>query len=200
MRTIMTDQKNSSGMPDKDLVGSSQEKENVVAYETYQKTLAQEKAAKEKLREYETRFKEMEEKKLHEDGEFQKIANLKAEEAEKWRAKANELEKDITDTWKLNAFFNKLDGKLKNNEYISFVDLESIAIDPETRQVEQSSVDKTVSSFMEKHSHLVDMKKSSGLPSDAPKQAAKKSLREMSESERMAYMRDNLMAIPNRTN
>jgi len=194
----MTDQENPSGMPEENLVGSAQEKENVVAYETYQKTLAQEKAAKEKLREYEARFKEMEEKKLHEDGEFQKIANLKAEEAEKWRSKASELKKDITDTYKLNAFFNKLDGKLKNNEYISFVDLENIAIDPETRQVEQSSVEKVVSSFMEKHSHLVDIKKSSGLPSDAPKQAAKKSLKEMSEQERMVYMRENLMAIQNR--
>lgn len=202
----MTDQKSPSGMPEENLVDSMQErKDDVVAYETYQKSLAQEKSLRERekalkaqLSEYETRLKEIEEKKLHEDGEFQKIANLKAEEAEKWKERATMLEKDMNDTWKLNAFFNKLDGKLKNNDYITFVDLDSIAIDPETRQVEESSVDKVVSSFMEKHSHLVEVKKASGLPSDAPRTAAKKSLSEMSDNERRMFMKDQLQILQQR--
>jgi hypothetical protein len=190
----MTDQANPSGMPDENLVGDNQEKKDFVAYETYQKTLAQEKAAKEKLREYETRFKQIEETKLKEEGEYKKIAEIRAEEARKEKQRADSLEKDMNDTWKLQAFFEKLPGNLKSNDYLTHVDIDSIVLDPETRQVEMASIEKVVNSFMEKHSGLVDIKKSSGLPSEAAKPAAKKSLNEMSESERMAFMKDSLMS------
>jgi vacuolar-type H+-ATPase subunit I/STV1 len=184
----MTDVKKPSGQPENDLVDQTKEKKDVVAYETYQKTLAQEKNLRAKTQELESELnslknaqREAEEAKLNEKGEFKKLVELREQEIEKLREKISFVEKDrdgykgnLDDTYKLQAFYDKLPGKIKRKEYLGFVDLESIIVDPETGDIDSSSVQNVVSGFIERHGDLIESSKFGGLPADAPMGSSKK--------------------------
>lgn len=184
----MTDEQNiSGGEPTEQAVPVKKEK-NVVDYASYQKAVSEAKAAKERAKMAETSLEEMlksqsqaEEAKLNEQGEFQKIAELKEEELRKIKAELDaeakrsaELSQTLIDSHKLDALRSKLPGKFKRPEYQNFVDLDSIVIDPESGRAEESSVNNVASSFMENHSSLLDLSNFKGLPSDAPKGSAAK--------------------------
>lgn len=171
-----------SGDEDKKLVADDQvKKDNVVAYDTYQKSIAQEKAARARANEAETKLNDLlnarkldEENKLNEKGEYKKLVELRENELSETRKKLAETEgreretqASLQDTWKLSAFFEELPGHVKRQEYLNFVDLDSIVIDPETRRVDKASVQSAASKFMESYADLVDTKKFNGLPGNA---------------------------------
>ena len=145
--------------------------------------------------------KAQEEAKLNEAGEFKKLAELKDQKISELQAQIDSVAKerdafkgDLNDTWKLQAFYSKLNGTVKRNEYLSFVDLDGIVIDPETRQVDETSVENVVAKFMENHGDLVQTKKVGSLPSDAPKGVSPKSFSEMSSGEQSVAMQKILAA------
>lgn len=199
----MTDQNVSSGEANQEPV-ANEGKNDVVAYESYQKVLNEKKNVQAKMSEIEKQYNEMlaaqkaqEEAKLNEQGEYQKLVELKDQKIKELESKMNEafqeksmVKKDLEDTWKLQAFYQKLNGNVKRNEYLSFVDLDSIVIDPETRQVDETSVENVVSKFMENHGDLVQVRKPASLPSDAPKGRAPKSFNDMSKSEQSGVMQE----------
>lgn len=184
----MTDFKNPSGSLDQDPVDLKKEEKSSVAYESYMKALGEKKAAQERLKEMEARLsdfenaqREAEERKLNEKGEFKKIVELREAEIAKLKDELNSVAKErdsyrgnLTDTYKLQSFYDKLPGKIKRQEFLNFVDLDSIVLDPETGSVDSQSVDNVVSSFMENYGDLVETNKFGGLPGDAPR--GKKSL------------------------
>lgn len=184
----MSDVKEPSGQPEENLVDSVKEKKDVVAYETYQKTLAQEKAAKQKALELEEKLNEIlnaqksqEEAKLNEKGEFKKLVELREQEIKKLQDQINSISKErdnykgnLDDTYKLQAFYDKLPGKIKRKEYLSFVDLDSIVVDPETGNIDSGSLQNVVSGFVENYGDLIEQNKFSGLPGDAPKGSSRK--------------------------
>ena len=184
----MSDLNQPSGQPDENLVDSVKDKKEFVAYETYQKTLAQEKAAKEKARELESKISEyenakkmQEETKLNEKGEFKKLVELREKEIERLKNEMTNLSQErdnykgnLDDTYKLQAFYDKLPGKIKRKEYLGFVDLDSIVIDPESGNVDSDSVQNVVSNFVERYGDLIEQSKFGGLPSDAPKGSTRK--------------------------
>lgn len=164
-------------------------KKNVVAYESFQKALNEKKIAqdaaklkdeenstlKTELEAFRQAQKDADEKKLGEQGEYQKIVALREEELTTANSKIAELEglnvghvKNLQDTAKLQAFYEELPGRIKKNEYLGFVDLESIVIDPDTKLVDKSSVQNAASKFMENYSDLVKVNDFNGLPGDAP--------------------------------
>jgi len=179
----MSDVTNPSGNVDKKPVVDDQSKKDVVAYETYQKVLAEKKSMQAKAQEIESKLAEIEkaqrerdEAKLNEKGEFKKLVELRDQEIEKLRNEINTVAKDrdsfkgnLDDTYKLQAFYDKLPGKIKRQEYLGFVDLESIVIDPDTGTVDSSSVQNVVSNFVENYGDLIESSKFAGLPGDAPK-------------------------------
>lgn len=184
----MTDVKDPSGEPEANLVDEQKEKQDVVAYETYQKTLAQEKNARAKVAELESKLnsfvnaqKQAEEAKLNEKGEFKKLVELREQEIEKLKEQLGAIEKErdsykgnLDDTYKLQAFYDKLPGKIKRKEYLSFVDLDSIVVDPETGNIDSGSLQNVVSGFVENYGDLIEQNKFSGLPGDAPKGSSRK--------------------------
>ena len=157
------------------------EQRNVVAHESFVKALDEKKRAQAKaadlqrqLDEIQNRAKLDEEEQLKKKGEFQKLLELKESKLqtlEQQMRSAEEravgAERAITDTWKLNHFYEKLPGKLKNRQYLTFVDLDDIVLNPETKEVDSDSLDKVVNSFMEEHGHLVEKQTKGRLPGDA---------------------------------
>lgn len=145
---------------------SDQKKKDSVAYETYRRTLSEAKTFKEKYRELEAVLKQQEEEKLKANNEWKALAESREKTLLEAQNRLNEYEKTITDSIKLNAFNRILGGKIKSQEYYSFVDTDKIAYNPETKQVDEDSVKLVVGDFLKKHSALVEFK-GARLPNEA---------------------------------
>jgi len=99
-------------------------------------------------------------------GEFKKLldqsrnenATLKQEKEDALKEK-RESDNILLESRKLSAFENRLGGKLENDEYLTFVDTKNIIIDPDTGNIDVSSVDSTVKNFLGKHKSLVKFSK-----------------------------------------
>ena len=160
--------------------GNSEGKKDVVAFETYDKLLNQRKKDKERLSKLEeelkareSKDKEAEEKRLQENEEWKKLAEAKAQELEKERAEKEEYKSSLINGAKLQAFVDKLPSKLANNDYLSFVPLDKIALDPETKTVDESSLNLVVNDFLEKHSRLLAKNSNTKLPNDSGNKTSK---------------------------
>lgn len=196
--------KGAGGSPEAE-AGGQQRETQTVSYQSYQKAVDEVKSAKAKAQELESRLSAIEEAKLNEQGDYKKLVELRESRIKELETQlkgvASERDnvlRENQDTWKLQAFHSALDGKIKKPEYLSFVDLESIVIDPETKQVDASSVQNVVSSFMENYSDLVEKKSFKGLPSDAPRGAVKKSFNQMTLDEKRAVSRAAISNILNK--
>lgn len=152
----------------------NQDRKDFVKYETYKKTLNQEKnlrakleQASQELEEFKRKEQELEEKTLQEQGEYQKLLELERKKREEMEQKASQYEQSIMQAHKLNAFKEKLPGQIANPAYYDFVDLEKIVINPETGEIAEESVQSAVDEFLGSHQRLI-VTKNSGLPNQAP--------------------------------
>jgi DNA repair exonuclease SbcCD ATPase subunit len=141
-----------------------------------QKALAEIKAEKESVRREQDRLKE---EQMLKQGKVEKVLEMKQqqweqkekkyqEELDKERSLRTETESTLEGATKLQAFFDKLPGKLKHRDYIAHVELENIIADPETGEIDDESLQKEVNKFMEKHKDLVDTKSFKSLPGQYP--------------------------------
>jgi hypothetical protein len=165
------------------------EKKDTVSYDTYKRTLSQLKKKDEQLKGYEERLlaieqaerereqtkRQAEEQRLQEKGEFKKLLELERKRNEDLLGQLEgvsqekmQAQRTIQDTVKLHAFYEKLPGKVKRREYLNFVDLENIVVNPETQEIDSSSVDGVVNSFMDNYSELVDTSHMGKLPAGNP--------------------------------
>lgn len=111
------------------------------------------------------RLKEIEadkEKELVAKGEYKKLLEQQKEEnarlkkeREDAQAEARATRETLTEARKLSAFENRLGGKLKNDKYLGFVNTKDIVVDPESGDIDVSSVDNAVKGFLGEHKDLV---------------------------------------------
>jgi hypothetical protein len=181
-------EQSTSGATDTNSVSQDQTNDKV-SYETYKKVLAEAKSAKEKNKEILSRLetiekerkealeqlKGKEEAKLLEQGEFKKILEVRERELSEAKTKLEveadaklKAEKDLIDSYKIQAVMAKLPGKIKHRDYLVHIDLDSIAVNPETHAIDDSSLSSVVSNFITNHSGLIDTKSNLRLPSDSP--------------------------------
>ena len=90
------------------------------------------------------------------------------EDLDKERNLRTETDKTLEEATKLQAFFDKLPGKLKHRDYAAHIDIEKIIVNPETGEIDEESVQSEVNKFMEYHKDLVDTKSFKSLPGYAP--------------------------------
>lgn len=173
----------------------TEEQNEVVKYSTHKKLLNQLKnkgEELEELRDFKRRFEEQEAKKK---GDYEALIKSRDAELAEWKTRATEYERNLVEGQKLSAFINKLPGKIRREEYLSFVDLEDIALDPSTNRVDESSVDMAVNRFLEKHGDLLEAKNKNSLPkvgSLGGRPNMKRSLKELSRDElRQAFISGN---------
>lgn len=155
--------------------GPSGDADKTVSYSAYKKSLTQEKNLRARVQEYEEKLRAIEEEKakkeaeeLAKQGEFKKLLELEKAKREELEASNNEYKKSILDAHKLNAFKEKLKGKVANPAYYDFVDIESIVMNPETGEIEETSVQNVVDRFVTEHSALIKTDRPR-LPDNAPK-------------------------------
>ena len=102
------------------------------------------------------------EKEAEARGEYKKLLEQQKLETEAQRkraddsdARAKETDNTLLEARKL-AFENRLGGRLKNDKYLGFVNTKDILIDPDTGDIDTSSVDSSVKSFLGEHKELVN--------------------------------------------
>lgn len=154
-------------------------KENEVKYDTFQRVLRQKKAMEEKLAKFEKleeerRMKEeaSKQERLREQQKYEELSKDLQEKLEQERSAKENFKKSWLDTHKLQAVLDKLPGKPKRQEYLSFIDLDKIEID-EHEGIVADTVEEVANSFIENYGELLSRPKSSELPSDAPSSKGK---------------------------
>ena len=160
---------------------------------TNKKLQSQVKDIQQKLEAFEQKERELEEKRLSEQGEFKKLLELERKKRLEEEGKRAQYQKDLLDAHKLNAVKEKLPGKIKRNEYYGFIDVDKIAIDPETGVIDESSIAEVVNSFVEQHGSLIERQGSAGLPQNAAKDGGSISYEQWKElplKEKKARMKD----------
>lgn len=164
-----------------------------VAYETYQRVLDQRKKDQEKLTELQGKLNELSEFKANVEKEAQTVQEEKLKNEGNWKAlveqrdnkireyeaklsdlnnKVENYDKNINDMIKLSAFDRALGGKLKKDEYYSFVNTDKIVINPETNQVDMDVLKQYANEFQNNHKELIDYD-TRKLPGDAPTKSGK---------------------------
>lgn len=145
---------------------------DTVSYETFNKLLAQRKKDREKLTNYEKQLEELsgwkkqiEEQESVKKGEYEKILSTYKTENETLKGKLSEVQKSIVDGQKYQSFIDKLPGRLDRSEYLQFVNVEEIAIDPETGVVDEATVQGAVDKFVKNYGKLITPTNTKSLPS-----------------------------------
>lgn len=158
---------------------SGDQVEDKVSHETYKKLLAQRKADQEKLKTLSAQFeetkkaldlikekeKEVMEEKAKGQGDYKalvenrenEIKTLK-EQLEQFKSEKENLEHSFIDMVKLSAFNEALGGKIKHKKFYSLVELDKIAIDPETKRVDASTLKDYVKNFTTEFKDIIEFK------------------------------------------
>lgn len=150
------------------------DKEETVSYETHKELLAQRKADQKRLREVEeelnqfkSKQKEIEENKLREKGEYQKLLETREKELSQIKEENAKIQQNLVDGRKLQAFNDRLPGKLKKKEYLAFVDLDKIPFNPETQKVDEAGLKMVVDEFVKEYPDLIQTTPGKKLPTDS---------------------------------
>lgn len=165
-----------------DSVSDQPEKKEFVKFDTHNKLLGQHKKVQEQLASMQEQLSmfqqaetQREEKELAKQGEYKKLIELRegkiqelTESLNLERESAKSSKEREATTWKLQSFYGKLPGKIKDSAYLQHVDLDSIVYDSESMACDEQSVEKVVNDFMEKHPHLVEPLNKAKLPNQAP--------------------------------
>lgn len=155
-------------------VSTSESQSGSVAYETHKRLLGQKKKTEARLEELEreleerrNREREAEEKSLAEQGEYKKLLELERKKSADLSTKMETTNQQLVMGTKYQAFVDQLPGELSNRKYLSLADVEKIAIDPETGEVDGDSVKMVVDDFVKEHARLLNNKKIPGVPNRA---------------------------------
>lgn len=138
-----------------------------VSYETYQKVLNEAKKAKELARTLAEEKAKNDEKALADQQQWKVLADQYKTQLDQTKSVLSEQEKSIVNGLKYQEFEKHLGGKLKNRDYATFIDFEKIAINPESRTVDEESVKSVVNEFLKSHAPLVEFQSGAKLPNNA---------------------------------
>jgi hypothetical protein len=157
-----------------------------VSYETYQKVLNEAKKAKELAKHLAEEKAKNDEKALADQQQWKVLADQYKAQLDQTKSVLSEQEKSIVNGLKYQEFEKHLNGKLKNRDYATFIDFEKIAINPESRTVDEESVKSVVSEFLKSHASLVEFQSGAKLPNNAGagyNSAMAKDVKEMTTAE-----------------
>jgi hypothetical protein len=165
-----------------------------VSYETYSRVLDEKKALKKKVDEFEKGKRDAEEAKLAEQGNFKKLLEQREDELKSLKTENDGLKSTITGSRKMNAFLNAVTGEIPK-QYLGLIDLEQIALDPQTGKPDEASVKKAARDFEKSYPDVVKRKDPNRLPDDAPKGGAGQLLSydawlKLPDSEKASRMKD----------
>lgn len=142
--------------------GANKESSDTVKYESYRKVVGQNKRLSEDVTQMRERLQAMEdaekarhEKQLQEQNQWQELAKIKEQEAAEARAEAQALKEQQLEARKLDAVLRAIPGKV-DRDYWSLFDLDKVLVNPDTGQIEDTTVRSLADDFLTKHRRVVD--------------------------------------------
>jgi len=142
--------------------GGTDDKPGVVPYEKIEQAVNQTKRAKEKLQATEAQLQALlkekedrEKQELEQQGNYKKMLELREKEVSETKQRLSELEARWNNSMKLSAVMSKLPGRVEKSQYLSFIDLEKVVIDPETNEVDTASAELAASEFVKSFPELI---------------------------------------------
>jgi len=152
--------------------GGGDGENQTVSYETHRRLLNEKKILAEKAKKqeedlaaYRAKEAEIEKKKLEDQGEYQKILKNKEEEVLTLKQKLELRDKEDTDRKKLSACLKSVGVNL-HSKFYSLIDFEEVAVNPETGEIDESSVKKVVDQFKTNFPEVVQASKGTGPKTD----------------------------------
>ena len=184
------------------------------------KKLDAEKATKERLLEESKKYKEgyqsykskqqeieaqkaaEEEERLRKEGQFQTLLEQREKRLKELEESLKNKDEEvrsrdtaITNFRKASAFERELGGKLRKQDYWKHVDFDSIAINPETGEIDKGSLSSVAQSFTKEYKELIDFGANANLPNGTANGSGSKALtyeqwKNLPLSERKKRMKD----------
>ena len=135
--------------------------DDVVAYATHLKLLDEKKklAAKHsdvlaKLADYESKEKELTERKLLEEKKFQEVLETREKELNEYKSRYQSVLEEKTDFTKMHAFVSNLGDSKLDPKYYSLVPLDKISIE-EDGNINLDNLNEVITSFKTEHPRLL---------------------------------------------
>lgn len=142
-------------------------KKDSVAYETYQKVLSEKKKTAERLAVLEAEKAAREKQEMEAKGEYQKLIELEKKRADEALAKVSAFEEQMTQGKKLRALLNALGGQV-DDKFLGFLPIDQIALDPETKEVNLTSVASVAEQIKKQYPEFIKNPNAPRLPNMAP--------------------------------
>ena len=150
----------------------------VKATSTNERLLNQYKDAKGKLQGFKqkeeealTLQKQQEEERLRKEGNLQVLLDQRDEQIKMLQSDLSTVKEElgnkdesILNLKKASAFEKQIGGKIKNGKYWNLVDFNSIAVNPETGEIDKDSLAQYAGEFVKDHQALVDFGSTGNLP------------------------------------
>jgi hypothetical protein len=137
-----------------------------VSYDSYKKAVDEAKAAKKRLDDFERKEKDREEASLKEQGNFKKLLEQREAELKDTQKKLTDLDSKISNSRKLNSVLGAIGSEIPK-QYWGLIDLEQIAVDPDSGLPDESSIKKAAEEFRKQFPEVIKTTKGK-LPNDAP--------------------------------
>lgn len=166
-----------SGAPSDNASGNADPKDGRVAYETYQKVLKEKKSKDETVKQlaerlavFEAEKTAAEEKALQDQGQFKTLLEKEQNLRKAKEAELDSLKVGLQNSIKRSSLEEKLGGKLRNPAYAGVIPFDRIIIDPETMQIDETSLAEVAEELQKDHKVLFDFgTKGNVPPGNAPK-------------------------------
>jgi len=134
----------------------------------YRKLLEEKKSAQSQLDELLKEKEEKQRKDLEKRGEYQKLLEIERKRADDALGKLSQVEAQRAEAKKMRAILRALDNGL-DEKYFGFLPTDSVAIDPDTGEVNETSVVQAAEAFKKQYPEILRPKAGVKMPSDAPK-------------------------------
>jgi len=152
---------------------SENQQQDVVSYDSHRRLLSEKKKLQsqheetlKRLQELENQQKEAEERKLAEKEDFKKLLELREKELKEERERFSKLDMRVKEGKKMSSFLHSLGTEL-DQKYWSLVDLDQIAVNPETGDPDPSSIQEVVEKFKSNFSEVIVNRDAARLPNDS---------------------------------
>lgn len=148
---------------------SNQPQEKRVSYETYQKLLAEKKAASAKLKEYEELQKKADEDRLKKDGDWKGLIDAREAEISALRKSLDEtttrfekLNNRVTNGEKLSSVLSQLGADVPS-KYFGLIDIDEVSVNPETGEIDTLTAKKVAEKFKQEYPEVIKKSVHSGM-------------------------------------
>lgn len=167
---------------------NTEQQQGTVSYDTHKRLLSEKKKLQERLEQVETEWRSKKEIELKEQNQWKTLYEQEQKERETLHSRLSEQEQRWNNAIKLDSFMQAMGSRKIDSKYANFINLDTIALDQESGQVDALSVQREVDRICREYPEIVrGAVQAKQLPADAPRNPLQgsDSFRAMSSKEKI---------------